>query len=147
MQSDAVVGDLTEAASAVAALAEIYREFGLHHVAWESGAVGVTLSRGKHPIEAGGGAPISFARAETSASASGTPVPSPMTGIFYDAPSPSAKPFVREGDAVTAGQVIGLIEAMKVYSDIVSPVAGTVLKVVAKGGDVVNPGDPLIYVG
>lgn len=77
----------------------------------------------------------------------GTPVSSPMTGIYYSAPSPSAPPFVKEGDTVNAGQVVGLIEAMKVFNEIVAPMSGPVSKIVAKSGDVVNPGEPLLYIG
>lgn len=76
----------------------------------------------------------------------GTPINSPMNGIYYSSPSPSAPPFVREGEAVVAGQVVGLIEAMKVFNEIVSPLSGTVEKMVAENGQLVQPGDPLIYV-
>lgn len=77
----------------------------------------------------------------------GTPVTSPMTGIFYGSPSPSAPPFVKEGESVTAGQVIGLIEAMKVFNEIPAPVSGTVLKVSASSGQLVQPGDTLVLIG
>lgn len=77
----------------------------------------------------------------------GTPVTSPMTGIYYGASSPSSPPFVKEGDSVTAGQVIGLIEAMKVFNEVPCPVSGTVLEIVSSSGDLVNPGDVLIRVG
>lgn len=77
----------------------------------------------------------------------GIPVNSPMNGIYYSAPSPSSPVFVREGDTVTADQVVGLIEAMKVFNEIVAPISGTVLKIVVKSGDLVNPGDPLLYIG
>lgn len=76
----------------------------------------------------------------------GMPVNSPMNGIFYSAPSPTAAPFVNEGDVVEAGQVVALIEAMKVFNEIVAPMAGTVKKTVAKNGDVVQQGDPLLYI-
>ncbi len=77
----------------------------------------------------------------------GTPISSPMTGIYYGSPSPSSPPYVKEGDNVTAGQVVGLIEAMKVFNEIHATVSGTVKKVVAESGAIVNPGDPLIYIG
>lgn len=77
----------------------------------------------------------------------GMPVNSPMNGIFYSAPSPSAPPFVNEGDVVEAGQVIALIEAMKVFNEIVAPMAGAVKKIVAKNGDVVGQGDTLLLIG
>ena len=77
----------------------------------------------------------------------GTPVSSPMNGIYYGAPSPASPPFVKEGESVIAGQVVGLIEAMKVFNEIVSPLNGTVLKVLAETGQLVQPGEPLLYIG
>ncbi len=77
----------------------------------------------------------------------GTPVTSPMNGIFYASPSPSSPAFVKEGETVTAGQVVGLIEAMKVFNEITAPTSGTVLKVVVDTGQVVQPGEPLLYIG
>lgn len=81
------------------------------------------------------------------AAPSGTPVSSPMTGIYYSAPSPNAPPFVKEGEVVNAGQVVGLIEAMKVFNEITAPTSGRVSKVVAESGQLVQPGDPLLYIG
>jgi len=78
---------------------------------------------------------------------SGMPVTSPMTGIYYSAPSPGSPPFVSEGDAVTAGQPIGLIEAMKVFNEIPAPTSGTVHKLVVESGQLVNLGDVLLYIG
>lgn len=77
----------------------------------------------------------------------GTPITSPMTGIYYSAPSPSSPVFVKEGDEVTTGQVIGLIEAMKVFNEVPSPTSGKVTKIVVESGQLVNLGDPLMYVG
>ena len=77
----------------------------------------------------------------------GVPVTSPMTGIFYAAPSPNAPSFVKIGDAVTAGQVVGLIEAMKVFNEITATTSGVVQEVVAESGQLVQPGDPLMYLG
>ena len=53
-------------------------------------------------------------------------VVAPLTGVFYRTPSPGALPYVREGGPVNAGQVIGLIEAMKLFNEIKSDVSGTV---------------------
>jgi acetyl-CoA carboxylase biotin carboxyl carrier protein len=77
----------------------------------------------------------------------GTPVTSPMTGIFYGAPSPNAPPFVKEGEQVSAGQVVGLIEAMKVFNEIIATTSGTVTQLVAESGQLVQPGDPLLFIG
>lgn len=72
---------------------------------------------------------------------------SPTTGIYYSSPNPGAPPFVKVGDTVEAGQVIGLIEAMKVFNEITATVSGSVLRVSAQNGQLVQPGDPLIYIG
>lgn len=76
----------------------------------------------------------------------GTPVSSPMTGVYYGGSSPSAPPFVKEGDAVVAGQVVALIEAMKVFNEITAPTSGTVRNILVQNGQIVQPGDPLLYI-
>ena len=75
----------------------------------------------------------------------GTPVSSPMAGIFYGSSSPGSAPFVRAGSVVEAGQVVGLIEAMKVFNEITTPISGLVDRIVVESGAVVEPGDPLLY--
>lgn len=76
----------------------------------------------------------------------GTPVNSPMNGIYYATPSPNTPPFVREGDTVNAGQVIGLIEAMKVFNEITAPLSGTIKKILVESGQLVQPGEPLMMI-
>jgi acetyl-CoA carboxylase biotin carboxyl carrier protein len=78
---------------------------------------------------------------------SGNPITSPMTGIYYGAPSPQSAPFVKEGDSVTAGDVVALIEAMKVFNEVTATVSGVVKKLNAESGQIVNPGDVLMIVG
>jgi acetyl-CoA carboxylase biotin carboxyl carrier protein len=69
-----------------------------------------------------------------------------MNGVFYSAPNPGAPPFVREGDAVSAGQVVGLIEAMKVFNELTAPISGTVGEIAAESGSLVQPGQALLYI-
>ena len=76
----------------------------------------------------------------------GHAVVAPLTGVFYRSPSPEAEPYVREGGQVNAGQVIGLIEAMKLFNEIKSDVTGTVRRITASDGDLVKAKQPLIEV-
>lgn len=69
---------------------------------------------------------------------------SPLTGIFYRAPAPNEPAYIEEGDWVEAGQVVGLIEAMKIFNEIKAETAGRVTAILAQSGQVVHQGDPLI---
>jgi acetyl-CoA carboxylase biotin carboxyl carrier protein len=71
---------------------------------------------------------------------------SPMVGTYYRAQTPSDPPFVKDGDIIAIGQTIGLIEAMKVYSEIPSEHAGRVIEINATNGQLVQLGQPLMYV-
>jgi len=73
-------------------------------------------------------------------------VKAPLTGIFYGAPSPGATPYVAVGDHVSAGQIIGLIEAMKLFNEIKSDLAGRVVRICADNGALVKAKQPLIEV-
>jgi len=76
----------------------------------------------------------------------GVEIASPMAGTFYRSPAPGEPAFVKEGDTVTAGQVIGIIEAMKLMNEIEAEVSGTVVKVVAENGKPVTPGQALVVI-
>jgi acetyl-CoA carboxylase biotin carboxyl carrier protein len=68
----------------------------------------------------------------------------PLTGIFYRSPSPQTPAFVQIGSKVAAGDVIGLIEAMKLFNEIRSTLSGTVRRIVADNGQLVRARQPLI---
>jgi acetyl-CoA carboxylase biotin carboxyl carrier protein len=70
----------------------------------------------------------------------------PLTGIFYASPGPGSPPFVQVGREVVVGQVIGLIEAMKLFNEIKSDQAGRVVRVIAEDGALVKAKQPLIEV-
>jgi acetyl-CoA carboxylase biotin carboxyl carrier protein len=78
--------------------------------------------------------------------AEGTFVTSPIVGVFYTAPGPEAKPFVQPGDRIEKGQVVGIVEAMKLMNEIQSDVSGTVAEICLQNGDNVEYGQPLIRV-
>jgi acetyl-CoA carboxylase biotin carboxyl carrier protein len=73
-------------------------------------------------------------------------VTAPMVGTYYDAPSPGAKQFVQIGDEVQAGQVLCIIEAMKMMNQIESDVAGRVRAMLVKNGEPVEFGQPLFII-
>ncbi len=76
----------------------------------------------------------------------GIAIIAPLTGVFYLSPSPTSAPFVEVGHAVQAGQVICIVEAMKVFNEIKSEVSGSVVSIVAKNGQLVQKGEALIRV-
>ena len=76
----------------------------------------------------------------------GTPITSPMVGTFYTASSPGAKPFVEVGQSVSAGQVVCIIEAMKLMNEIESEVSGKIKEICVKDGEAVEYGQVLMYV-
>jgi acetyl-CoA carboxylase biotin carboxyl carrier protein len=73
-------------------------------------------------------------------------VKAPLTGIFYASPAPGTAPYVQAGGEVAVGQVIGLIEAMKLFNEIKSDLAGRVVRVVPDSGSLVKAKQPLIEV-
>ena len=73
-------------------------------------------------------------------------VQAPMVGTYYSAPAPGAKPFVQIGDEVKVGQVLCIIEAMKMMNQIESDRAGKVTSVLVQNGDPVEFGQPLFAI-
>jgi acetyl-CoA carboxylase biotin carboxyl carrier protein len=84
------------------------------------------------------------ATAEAELAAHPGAVPSPMVGVAYLLPEPGAPPFVTVGQAVTAGQTLLLIEAMKTFNQIKAPKAGTVARVLVANGAPVEYGEVLM---
>jgi len=76
----------------------------------------------------------------------GTPVLSPMVGTFYAKPAPDADPFVQVGDAVTKGQIVCIVEAMKVMNEVEADTSGIVLAILAEDGDGVEYDQPLLLI-
>jgi acetyl-CoA carboxylase biotin carboxyl carrier protein len=76
----------------------------------------------------------------------GVAIVAPLTGVFYTASSPSADPFTKVGDMVHAGQIVCIVEAMKVFNEIKSDVAGIIASIPAQNGQLVQKGDALVRV-
>lgn len=73
-------------------------------------------------------------------------IKAPMVGTFYITPSPDAAPFVEVGSAIEEGQVICIIEAMKLMNEIKSEVKGKILKIFAQGGQPIEFGQSLFLI-
>lgn len=93
------------------------------------------------PVQASGGTEAVSAAREGS-----RPVAAPMAGVFYRSPSPDAPPYVEAGTRVEEGDIIGLIEAMKVFNEIAADVAGEVVEVSAQSEQLVKLGQPLVWI-
>ncbi|MBV9849900.1 MAG: acetyl-CoA carboxylase biotin carboxyl carrier protein [Armatimonadetes bacterium] len=94
------------------------------------------------PVTAPAPAPASRAGRPANAVA----LESPMVGVFYRSPSPEDPPFVSVGDTVRVGQPIGLIEAMKVFSEVPAEAAGRVVDIPIESGTLVHQGQPLMHI-
>ena len=93
-----------------------------------------------------GAAPAAAAETAANAEAGLHMVKSPIVGTFYGSPSPGASPFVAPGDHVEKGQVIAIIEAMKLMNEIEADVSGEVVKCLVANGQAIEFGQPLFSV-
>lgn len=92
------------------------------------------------------GEEVETAREASQEEAFGTPIVSPMVGVFFRSKTPDDPPFVSLGERVEVGQVIGLVEAMKTFNEILSEVEGDVIALPARNGEEVQAGAPLVVV-
>lgn len=76
----------------------------------------------------------------------GKPVKSPMVGVFYTSPAPGEEPFVSVGSRVEKGDVLCIVEAMKLMNEITADTAGEITEVCVADGEIVEFGQPLFYV-
>ncbi|MEO8572192.1 MAG: biotin/lipoyl-containing protein [Chloroflexota bacterium] len=140
-------------------LAELLERAALAELEVESGGTALILRKRVVAVAAAQPAAVAAAPtpavpgAEEAAAAGRDPgvnappsVKAPLTGIFYASPAPGTAPYVQVGGEVAVGQVIGLIEAMKLFNEIKSDLAGRVTRVVADSGALVKAKQPLIEV-
>ena len=107
------------------------------------------------PVQAAAPAANVTAPAETPAVAQetgesvpeGNVVKSPLVGTFYAAPAEDAEPYVKVGDSVKEGQVLAIVEAMKLMNEIESDFTGTVKEILVENGQGVEFGQPLFVIG
>ena len=138
-------------------LAAVMTELSLSEIEVTSGNVRVRVQRSSGAPVVGAlgtvaGAPMAPPHATVVADVSlAPPVPAvtveaPMVGTFYRASSPSAEPYVREDDVVKQGQILCIIEAMKLMNEIESKVSGRILKILVDNGQPVEYGQPLFLI-
>ena len=133
--------------SVVARLGEISAQYGLDLIEYTSGSTTVRVKSDLSPVTVVGRAPrAAISNSSVDKAQSGTSVSAPIMGVFYRSPSPGEPPFVEIGDHVSAGDPIGSIEAMKVFSEVISEVTGLVVAIPAENGKLVHAGDSLIVV-
>ena len=150
-------------------LIELLEESGIAEIEIKEGEEGVRISRmptgaaaaAHHmvqmPAQPTNGGPMQMSASASAASMAPEAAPpkpksnehvvtAPMVGTFYSAPSPGAKQFVNIGDEVKAGQVLCIIEAMKMMNQIECDKAGRVTSIMATNGDPVEFGQPLFVI-
>ncbi|MGF1277459.1 acetyl-CoA carboxylase biotin carboxyl carrier protein [Acetobacter pasteurianus] len=149
-------------AEAIRALADILAETGLTEIEVSEKDSRIRVARMPAPVQAVAAAPQAVAApapapaaAPAEAAAPAAPadlsrhpgaVNSPMVGVAYLTPDPSSPPFASEGQIVTAGQTLMLIEAMKTFNQIKAPKGGTLKALLVASGDPVEYGQPLAII-
>jgi acetyl-CoA carboxylase biotin carboxyl carrier protein len=135
-------------------LAAVAAELGLTEIEVESAGIRLRVQRGgasiapvvhavPAPVASGAPATVEPAVVADVAAPAGITVEAPMVGTFYRASSPTAEPYVREGDVVKEGQILCIIEAMKLMNEIESKAAGRIVKILVENGQPVEYGQPL----
>jgi acetyl-CoA carboxylase biotin carboxyl carrier protein len=138
-------------------LERLLNESELSELEVEAGTTGFVLRKpGALPASSpalqatGGQSSAEASQSVSPVSASEEPAPNavlaPLTGLYYSSPSPGAQQYVTVGSTITIGQVIGLIEAMKLFNEIKSDRAGRVVRIYPQDGALVKAKQPLIEV-
>jgi len=140
-------------------LAIILAETGMTEISLEDGEQAITLRKDVvvtsapqvvAPVAAPAAAPIAAPAAQSAEAPApakkGTPITSPMVGTFYKSPSPDAAPFVTVGSTIKQGDVVCIVEAMKMMNEIESEVSGKVVEICVEDGQPVEFGQVLLYV-
>jgi len=141
-------------ADAIRALADILTETGLTEIEIAEKDSRIRVARGApNVVQAAVAAPAALAPVAPAAPVAAVDpakdpgaVPSPMVGVVYLSPDPASAQFVTEGQTVSAGQTILLVEAMKTFNQIKAPRAGTVTRILVESGQPVEYGQPLVII-
>lgn len=125
-------------------LLRLARRFHLLELEWQEEGLRVFIRREGSPVETTGVplAPgvLQSGKGDLPAQATLVDLRAPMTGVFYRAPSPDAPPYVDVGDFVEEGQIVCLIEAMKVFNEVPAERSGRIVEICATNGQLVEQG-------
>ena len=142
-------------------LADLLERSDLSELEVEAGETGLVLRKPSAvPVAAGVAAVATGGAGAATTASAGEPqaagrdpaaqarpsVKAPLTGIFYASPAPGSAPYVQAGGEIAVGQIIGLIEAMKLFNEIKSDLAGRVVRVIPESGTLVKAKQPLVEV-
>ncbi len=141
-------------------LAKVLADTGLTEISLEDGEQAITLRKDvvvapvapvvSAPVQAAPAvqaqAPSAPAQAASEPAKKGTPITSPMVGTFYKSPSPDADAFVSVGQSIKTGDVVCIVEAMKMMNEIKSEISGKVVEICVEDGQPVEFGQVLMYV-
>jgi acetyl-CoA carboxylase biotin carboxyl carrier protein len=137
----------------VKALAELMAQADLSVLEYKEGDLSIRLERAAcpAPVSAGSEAAVSAAAPADDAEQLNDfnymhELKAPMVGVFYAAPAPDAEPFVKVGDHVEKGQVVCILEAMKLMNDITAPVSGRIVDICAQNGVVMEYGQTIMKI-
>lgn len=106
----------------------------------------VMVTTPQAPVGSPATMPMAMSAAPAPKRSEGIAIVAPLTGVYYSSSSPTTPPFVNVGDVVHVGQVIALIEAMKIFNEVQAEVAGRVVAMPATTGEVVQKGATLLHV-
>lgn len=141
-------------------LAKVLADTGLTEISLEDGEQAITLRKDvvvapvapvvSAPVQAAPAtqaqAPSAPAQTASEPAKKGTPITSPMVGTFYKSPSPDADAFVSVGQSIKTGDVVCIVEAMKMMNEIKSEISGKVVEICVEDGQPVEFGQVLMYV-
>lgn len=141
-QQDGTTADLIEA---VGELISLMGKGGISELDLTSGDISIRLRGGAASQVTTTMAPLDTAQAASAAPPPmGHEITAPMIGTYYSAPAPGEAPFVQVGDEVEVGQVVGIIEAMKIMNEIVADRPGVVTEILVENAQAVEYGSPIL---
>ncbi|MFG2000591.1 acetyl-CoA carboxylase biotin carboxyl carrier protein [Spirillospora sp. NPDC048911] len=142
--TDSKPRSLHDTVSAVGGLLRLLQGSTVSSLHLEDQGVSVHIERRMGPVTED--APAESGLPDETGDASLMPAIAPAVGVFHTCPAPDEAPFIQPGERVTAGQQIGLVEAMKMFTPVLCPVAGVLQEVLVADGQIVEYEQPVALV-